>query len=86
MDYNIKHLYSQNTEVKANSAERAIKTIKNKMYRYMTVKQSQRFIDHLQEFARGSNKTYHRTIDTKPELVQLNNEEDTCPRIYIPFM
>lgn len=75
-DRNIKHFYSQNTEVKANYAERAIKTIKTRIYRYMTFKQSDRYIDRLQEFARGYNKTYHRTIDTKPELVKPNNEEE----------
>lgn len=75
-DRNIKHFYSQNTEVKANYAERAIKTIKTRMYRYMTFKQSNRYIDRLQEFAGGYNKTYHRTIDTKPELVKPNNEEE----------
>lgn len=74
-DQNIQHFYSQNTEVKANYAERAIKTIKTRMYRYMTFKQSQRYIDRLQEFAGCYNKTYHRTIDTKPELVHPNNEE-----------
>lgn len=42
----------------------------------MTFKQSDRHIDRLQEFARGYNKTYHRTIDTKPELVKPNNEEE----------
>ena len=46
-----------------------IKTIKTRIDRYMTFKQSDRYIDRLQEFARGYNKTYHRTIDTKPELV-----------------
>lgn len=56
--------------------ERAIKTIKTRIYRYMTFKQSVRYIDRLQEFARGYNKTYHRTIDTKPELVKPNNEEE----------
>ncbi|XP_062619356.1 uncharacterized protein LOC134280919 [Saccostrea cucullata] len=75
-DHNIEHFYSQNTEVKANYAERAIKTIKTKMYRYMTFKQSQRYIDRLQEFAQSYNKTYHRTIDTEPELVRPNNEEE----------
>lgn len=73
-DRNIFILKSQ--EVKANYAERAIKTIKTRMYRYMTFKQSNRYIDRLQEFAGGYNKTYHRTIDTKPELVKPNNEEE----------
>lgn len=73
-DRNIQHFYSQNTEVKANYTEKAIKTIKTRMYRYMTFKQSQRYIDRL-HVARSYNKTYHCTIDTKPELVNPNNEE-----------
>lgn len=75
-DRNIQHLYSQNTKLKAIFAERSIKTIKTRMYRYMTFKQSQRYIDRLQKFARSYNKTYHRTIDAKPELVNPNNEEE----------
>lgn len=59
-----------------NYAKRAIKTIKTRMYCYMTFKQSNRYIDRLQEFAGGYNKTYHRIIDTKPELVKPNNEEE----------
>lgn len=43
--------------------------IKTKMNRCMTFKQSKRYIDRLQEFAQSYNKTYRRTIDTKPELV-----------------
>jgi len=33
----IQHLFAQNTEIKANYVERVIKTIKSKMYRYLTV-------------------------------------------------
>lgn len=62
--------------MKTNYAKRAIKTIKIRMYRYMTFKQSQRYIDRLQEFARSYYKTFHRTIDTKPELVNPNNEKE----------
>lgn len=40
----------------------------------MTFKQSQRYINRLQEFTRSYNKTYHRTIDNKPELVNPNDE------------
>ena len=62
--------------MKAHYAEKAIKTIKTKMHRYMTFKQSQRYIDRLQEFAGSYNKTYHRTIATKPQLVKPSNEEE----------
>ena len=66
----INHFYSQNTEVKANFAERAIKTIKTRITRYMTYKQSSRYVDQLQTFAQSYNSTYHRTIDTRPESVK----------------
>lgn len=33
---NFDHLYAKNSEVKANNAERVMKTIKNKLYRYIT--------------------------------------------------
>lgn len=59
-----------------NNKTRAIKTIKTRMYRYMTLKQFQRDIDRLQEFAQSYNKTYHRSIATKPELVNPYNERE----------
>ena len=72
----INHFYSQNTEVKANFAERAIKTIKTRITRYMTYKQSSRYVDQLQTFAQSYNSTYHRTIGTRPESVKKENEEE----------
>ena len=62
-------------EVKASASERAIKTIKTKIYRYFTYKQSYRYIDRLQDFAEGYNQTVHSTIDMPPEDVTQNNEE-----------
>ena len=44
----MRHFTSQN-EVKANYAERAIKTIKGKIDKYFTSKQSYCYIDALQE-------------------------------------
>lgn len=43
-----KTFYSQNTEMKANYAERAFKTIKTRICRYKTFKQSDRYIDRFQ--------------------------------------
>ncbi|KAK3090323.1 hypothetical protein FSP39_010944 [Pinctada imbricata] len=42
----------------------------------MTYKQSERYIDHLQEFAQSYNNAYHRTIDTQPDSVNAANEEE----------
>lgn len=52
---NIEQLYAQNTETKANYVERVIKTIKAKVYRYITYQKSYRYVDHLQDFAANYN-------------------------------
>jgi hypothetical protein len=70
----IKHFNAQN-EVKASVTERVIKTIKTKIYRYFTFKQSHRYIDKLQSFAEGYNHTIHSTIDMEPAKATKRNEE-----------
>lgn len=80
----IEHLYAQNTETKANYAERVIKTIKAKVYRYITYQQSYRYVDHLQDFAANYNATYHRTIGIPPDKVTKAKETDVWWRMYWP--
>ncbi|CAG2244986.1 unnamed protein product [Mytilus edulis] len=70
----INHFYALN-EVKAAISERAIKTIKTRIYRYFAYKQSYKYIDKLQDYAEGYNKTVHRTIDMQPNEVSKQNEE-----------
>ena len=41
---NIHHFYALNTETKANYAERLIKTLKHKLFRYMLKNRTQRYI------------------------------------------
>lgn len=83
-DQNIEHLYAQNTEIKANYAERVIKTIKTKLYRFITYKQNYRYVDHLQDFAVNYNATYHRTIGMPPKKVTKSNETNLWWRMYWP--
>ena len=70
----ISHFYSRN-ETKAAVAERAIKTIKMKLSRYMTRKQSRRWIDVLHDDTQGYNRTYHRTIKRTPASVKSTDAE-----------
>ena len=80
----IEHLYAQNTEVKANYVERVIKTVKAKIYRYFTYNLTDRYLDHLRDFAGNYNKTYHRTIDMAPAQVTESKETDLWWRMYWP--
>ena len=83
-DRGIRHLYAQNTEIKANYTERTIKTVKSKIYRYLTYKMSDRYIDHLQDFAGNYNATYHRAIGMAPKTVTKSNEIELWWKMYWP--
>jgi hypothetical protein len=70
----IRHFYALN-EVEAAVAERAIKTMKKTIYRNFAYKQTNKYIDKLQDFANGYNHTIHSTIDMAPVEVNKQNEE-----------
>ena len=63
----VQHFYDY-SEVKASVSERAIKRLKQKIYRYFTYKQSYRYIDKLHDFAEGYNRTVHSTIDIPQKM------------------
>ena len=71
----IKQMFAQN-EKKAAVSERTIKTIKSKIFRYLTYKNSLKYIDELQNFADSYNSAIHRTISMPPNTVNSENEED----------
>ena len=53
---------SQNPESKASIAERVIRTIKGRVYRYCTSSGSRRYLPELQALVDGYNASVHRTI------------------------
>ena len=70
-DNNIE-MYSTNNEGKSVIAKRFIRTIKNKIYKYMTSTSKNVYIDKLDDIVRKYNKTYHRSIKMKPVHVKNN--------------
>ena len=73
---------SQNPSTKANIAERAIKTIKNKLYRYMSQFQTFRYVDALPKVTESYNNTYHRSIKMKPIEVNGENQSEVWMTLY----
>jgi hypothetical protein len=74
-------------EVKANYAERCIKTIKTRMYRYFTHKQTYTYVDKLQDFADSYNNTVHRSIKRAPAQVNAENAHQVWFDLYaLPLM
>jgi len=76
------HFVTHN-EVKANYAERVIKTIKGRIFKYFTKKQTYTYIDHLQDFVHSYNNTYHRSIKMKPADVTKENETALLEQQYV---
>ena len=57
---------STNNEGKSVIAERFMKTLKNKIYKYMTAVLKNVYIDKLDDIVKESNNAYHTTIKMKP--------------------
>ena len=64
-DNNIE-IYSIHNEGKSVNAERFIRTLKTKTYKYMTSVFKNVYIDKLDDKVDDYNNTYHRTIKMKP--------------------
>ena len=59
-------MYSTNNEGKSVIAERFIRTLKNKIYRYMTSISKNVYVDKLADIVKKYNNTYHTSIKIKP--------------------
>ena len=55
-------MYSIHKERKSVVAERFIRTVRNKIYKYMTSISKNVYIDKLANIAHENNNTYHTTI------------------------
>lgn len=59
-------LYSTGHELKSNVAERVIKTVKNKIFKYFTQNQTHKWVDILPQITSAYNDTYHRSLRMSP--------------------
>ena len=73
---------SEHNKGKFVVAERFIKTLKNKIYKYMTSVSKNVYLDKLDEIVNKYNNTYHSTIKMKPvdvkssTYIDFNKEND----------
>ena len=65
-------MYSTYNEGKSVVAERFIRTLKNKIYKYLTSISKNVYIDELDDIVNKYNNTYHRAIKMKPIDVKDN--------------
>ena len=74
-------MYSTNNEGKSVVAERFIRTLKSKIYKYMTSISKNVYIDKLDDIVNEYNNTYHTTIKMKPIDVKDNTYINTDKEI-----
>jgi len=80
------YYYTTFSETKANYAERVIKTIKTRLFKYMYDRQTYRYIDILQDVISSYNDTPHRSISMRPSDVTEDNDLDLYMRVYMPYV
>ena len=67
MQNNDGEMYSTHNEGKSVIAERFVRTLKNKIYKYITLI-LKNVIDKLDDLVNKFNNTYHNTIKMKPMM------------------
>ena len=74
-------MYSTHNEGKSIVGERFIRTLKNKIYKYMTSVLKNVYINKLDDIVNKYNNTYHSTIKMKPVDVKSNTYIDSNKEI-----
>ena len=70
-------MYSKHNEGKSVIAERFIKTLKTKIYKYMTTISKNVYINKLYDLVNEYSNTCHRTIKMNPVDVKYNTYVDS---------
>ena len=83
-EMNIRVIRAYNVETKASIAERFIRSLKARLYRYLTHNKTKKYLDVLRDLETGYNRTYHRSIKTTPASVGQDNKVDIWHRLYSP--
>ena len=72
---------STHNEGKSVVAERFIRTLQNKIYKYMTSVSKNVYIDKLDDIVNKYNNAYHRTIKMKPVNIKPNTYIDSSKEV-----
>ena len=79
--HNIVH-FSTKGDTKASVVERFNRTLKERLYRYFTAKNTLNYKQALPDVVRGYNATPHSSIGMAPESVTLDNSAEVWKKLY----
>ena len=80
--HNVDHFSSENENIKASIVERFNKTLRGRMYRFLTYTNKMRYIDTLDDLVSSYNKTIHSSTGLRPNDVNFDNQEDVWNTLY----
>jgi transposase InsO family protein len=80
---NVHHFTALNP-LHANYAERLIRTLKGKIYRFFTANQTKRYIDNLDDIVDSYLNTVHSSTKMKPIDITEKNSQDVYEKLYLP--
>lgn len=72
-DHDVIYNTTNNPDIKCSIAERLIRTIKTKIFKYLTYTNSFNYVDVLDDIVKSYNSGYHRTIKMAPDDVKDTN-------------
>jgi hypothetical protein len=79
----VQHFFTWNPDIKASIVERFNRTIKQKVFKYMTYKDTHHYLDILPDMVHSYNNTYHRSIKMTPtEASRPENEKRVWRNLY----
>jgi len=80
-DNNIKQ-FTTSSPVKVSYVERMVRSLMGRISRYMTEKNTKRFVNKLREFEVAYQNSYHRSIGRTPASVNRENESEVWDALY----
>jgi len=79
--YRIDHRTTESPDIKAGNAERYIRTLKTRLWKYFTKHKTYRYMNVLQTLVRAINTSYSDTIGCRPIDVTIRNEKTIRQRV-----
>lgn len=83
--YNI-YIYTSENEMKASIVERYIRSLKNKIFKYMMANKTKRYINVLPSIVTSLNKRYHRSLGRSPQSITPKNQKDVFEYQYGKYL
>lgn len=81
-DNQIHFFVTENEDIKASIIERFNRTLKEKIWRYFTYKNTLTYLDVLPDLVTAYNTTYHRSLGRAPADVDRENQETVWQTLY----